>query len=33
VAEYMPDDASRRMIAAGGFTVLYLEYDWNLNKQ
>jgi hypothetical protein len=29
----MPDDAARQLIEAGGFTVRYLDYDWNLNKQ
>lgn len=33
LAEYVPDDAGRRMIEAGGFAVRYLEYDWNLNEQ
>jgi hypothetical protein len=32
-AAYMPDDATRQLIEAGGFTVRYLDYDWNLNKQ
>lgn len=33
LAEYMPDNATRQLIEAGGFTVRYVDYDWNLNKQ
>ena len=32
LAEYMPDKAAR-FVREGGFSVQYLDYDWNLNKQ
>ena len=32
LAEYMPDKAAR-FVQQGGFSVQYLDYDWNLNKQ
>ncbi len=33
LAEYMPDDATGRLIEQGEFSVEYLDYDWSLNKQ
>ncbi len=33
LAEYMPNDATRRLIDQGDFSVEYLDYDWSLNKQ
>jgi len=33
LAEYMPDQASKRLIASEDFSVSYLDYDWNLNEQ
>ena len=32
LAEYMPDRAAR-FVQQGDFSVDYLDYDWNLNKQ
>ncbi len=31
--DYIADGAPRRMIAAGDFSVEYLDYDWDLNEQ
>ncbi|MHB8901415.1 MAG: DUF547 domain-containing protein [Thermoguttaceae bacterium] len=33
LAEYMPDEATRHLIASEDFSVSYLDYDWSLNKQ
>ena len=33
LAEYVPDEATKRLIASGDFSVSYLDYDWSLNKQ
>ena len=33
LAEYMPNDATGRLLEQGDFSVKYLDYDWNLNKQ
>jgi len=33
LAEHMPDEATRKLIASGDFSVSYLDYDWSLNKQ
>ncbi len=33
LAEYMPDEATKRLIASEDFSVYYLKYDWSLNKQ
>ncbi|MCH8863367.1 MAG: DUF547 domain-containing protein [Proteobacteria bacterium] len=33
LARYMPDEASRRLVAGQGFSVSYLNYDWSLNEQ
>ncbi len=33
LADYMPDDATRRLIETGSFSVVYLDYDWGLNDQ
>lgn len=33
LAEYMPNDATRGLIGQGEFSVEYLDYDWNLNRQ
>jgi hypothetical protein len=33
LAEYMPDEATKRLIASEDFSVSYLDYDWSLNKQ
>ncbi len=33
LAEYMPNDATGRLLEQGDFSVEYLDYDWNLNKQ
>jgi len=33
LAEYMPDEATKRLVASGDFSVSYLDYDWSLNKQ
>lgn len=33
LADYMPDDATGRLIEQGNFSVEYLDYDWNLNEQ
>ncbi len=33
LAQYMPDEASRRLVASQGFSVSYLNYDWSLNEQ
>ena len=33
LAQYMPNDATGRLIGRGEFSVEYLDYDWSLNKQ
>jgi len=33
LAKYMPDEATRKLISSGDFSVSYLDYDWSLNKQ
>ncbi len=33
LAEYMPDEVSRRLVAVESFSVSYLDYDWSLNEQ
>jgi len=33
LAEYMPDENAKRLIASGDFSVAYLDYDWSLNEQ
>ncbi len=33
LADYMPDEATKRLIASEDFSVSYLDYDWSLNKQ
>lgn len=33
LADYMPDEATKRLVASGDFSVSYLKYDWSLNKQ
>ncbi len=33
LADYMPDEPTRRLIASGDFSVSFLDYDWSLNKQ
>ncbi len=33
LADYLPDDASRRMIRSGDFSVHYLDYNWLLNDR
>jgi hypothetical protein len=33
LANYMPNDATRRLVEQGDFSVDYLDYDWNLNNQ
>jgi hypothetical protein len=33
LADYMPDEATKRLVASGDFSVSYLDYDWSLNKQ
>ena len=33
LADYMPDEATRRLVASEDFSVSYLDYDWSLNKQ
>ncbi len=33
LADYMPDEATKRLIASENFSVSYLDYDWSLNKQ
>ncbi len=33
LAESMPDEATKGLIAGGKFSVSFLDYDWNLNKQ
>jgi len=31
LAQYMPDERTRQLIASGRFSVSYLKYDWSLN--
>lgn len=33
LADYMPDEPTRRLIASGDFSVSFLDYDWSLNKR
>lgn len=33
LAEYMPDEATKRLVASEDFSVFYLDYDWSLNRQ
>ncbi len=33
LADYMPDEATKRLVASGDFSVSYLDYDWSLNKK
>ena len=33
LAKYIPDAATRELIASADFSVSYLDYDWSLNKQ
>ncbi len=33
LGKYVSNDSSRRLIEQGDFSVEYLDYDWNLNKQ
>jgi hypothetical protein len=33
LAEYMPDEATRRLVASEDVAVSFLDYDWSLNKQ
>ncbi len=33
LAHYMPDDATRSLIASGDFSVTFLDYNWDLNQQ
>ena len=33
LAKYMPDEATRKLVAGETFSVSYLDYDWSLNKQ
>jgi hypothetical protein len=33
LAKYVPDAATRKLIASADFSVSYLDYDWSLNKQ
>lgn len=33
LADYMPDEATKRLIASEDFSVSYLDYDWSLNRQ
>lgn len=33
LAQYMPDAATRKLIAGEDFSVSFLEYDWSLNEQ
>ncbi|MBC7350762.1 MAG: DUF547 domain-containing protein [Thermogutta sp.] len=33
LAEYMPDEPTKRLISEGNFSVSYLDYDWSLNEQ
>jgi hypothetical protein len=32
-ARFIPNDAARRLVEGGGFSVRYLDYDWNLNDR
>ena len=33
LADYMPSEATKRLIASEDFSVSYVDYDWSLNKQ
>ena len=33
LAQYMPDNATRSLIASGDFSVTFLDYNWDLNQQ
>lgn len=33
LAEYLPDEAARRLVEKGEFSVKYLPYDWDLNDR
>lgn len=33
LAKYMPDEATRKLIASADFSVSHLDYDWSLNEQ
>ncbi|MGB9689014.1 DUF547 domain-containing protein [Thermogutta sp.] len=33
LAAYLPNDATRRLILSGDFSVSFLDYDWSLNEQ
>jgi len=33
LAQYMPDEATRKLIAGEDFSVSFLKYDWSLNEQ
>ena len=33
LAKYVPDGATRKLLASADFSVSYLDYDWSLNKQ
>ena len=33
LAEYMPDEATRQLVASEDYTVTFLDYDWSLNEQ
>lgn len=33
LAKYMPDEATKQLVASEDYTVKFLDYDWSLNEQ